>query len=89
MVIMSNTENLVGSTLSNIYTLLSKIGTGGMAVVYKAHDKVLDRDVAIKILRESYESESTVVENFIKEARSSASLVHPNIVSVYDVCDYD
>ncbi|MCH5211412.1 MAG: Stk1 family PASTA domain-containing Ser/Thr kinase [Oscillospiraceae bacterium] len=86
---MSNTENLVGSTLSNRYTLLSKIGTGGMAMVYKAHDKVLDRDVAIKILRESYESESMVVENFIKEARSSASLVHPNIVSVYDVCEFD
>lgn len=89
VIIMSNTENLVGSTLSDRYTLLNKIGTGGMAMVYKAHDKVLDRDVAIKILRESYESESAVVENFIKEARSSASLVHPNIVSVYDVCEFD
>ncbi len=86
---MINADNLVGSTLSERYELLDKIGKGGMAVVYKAHDKVLDRDVAIKILRDSYESDSTVVSNFIREARSSASLVHPNVVSVYDVCEFD
>lgn len=86
---MENIENLVGSVLGGRYEVSDKIGTGGMAVVYKAHDNVLDRDVAIKILREAFEAESAVVANFIKEARSSASLVHPNVVSVYDVCDTD
>ena len=86
---MHNTEALMGMTLNDRYNVLEKIGTGGMAIVYKAHDTVLDRDVAIKVLRESYEIESAVVSNFIKEARSSASLVHPNVVSVYDVCECD
>ncbi len=85
---MLNTENLIGTVLSDRYEVLDKIGTGGMATVYKAHDKVLDRDVAIKILRENFEGNSEIVANFIKEARSSASLVHPNVVSVYDVCTY-
>ncbi len=86
---MYNTEALTGMTLNDRYSVLDKIGTGGMAIVYKAHDNVLDRDVAIKVLRENYEIESAVVSNFIKEARSSASLVHPNVVSVYDVCECD
>lgn len=86
---MYNTEELIGTTLNDRYSVLEKIGTGGMAIVYKAHDNVLDRDVAIKVLRENYEIESAVVSNFIKEARSSASLVHPNVVSVYDVCECD
>lgn len=86
---MHNTESLMGMTLNDRYNVLEKIGTGGMAIVYKAHDTVLDRDVAIKVLRENYEIESAVVSNFIKEARSSASLVHPNVVSVYDVCECD
>lgn len=86
---MHNTEELIGVTLNDRYVVLDKIGTGGMAIVYKAHDNVLDRDVAIKVLRENFDVESAVVSNFIKEARSSASLVHPNVVSVYDVCEYD
>lgn len=56
-----------------------------MATVYKAKDTLLNRFVAIKILRDSLEDEQSVVTNFIKEAQSSASLVHNNIVSVYDV----
>ena len=84
---MHNTENLIGITLNDRYEILEKIGTGGMALVYKAHDNVLDRNVAIKVLRENFDAESAVVSNFIKEARSSASLVHPNVVSVYDVCE--
>ena len=82
---MHNTETLVGETLNDRYKILEKIGTGGMAIVYKAHDGVLDRDVAVKVLRQAFDSESAIVSNFIKEARSSASLVHPNVVSVYDV----
>ena len=80
-----NSDNLVGITLGNRYDMLEKIGTGGMATVYKAKDTLLNRYVAIKILRDSLEEEKNIVSNFIKEAQSSASLVHNNIVSVYDV----
>lgn len=86
---MLDAESLVGTVLSGRYEVLAKIGAGGMAIVYKAHDKVLDRDVAIKILRENFEEKQEIVSNFIKEARSSASLVHPNVVSVYDVSEQD
>ena len=86
---MINVEHLVGSVLSGRYQILDKIGSGGMAIVYKAHDNVLNRDVAIKVLRESYESESSVVSNFIREAQASAKLVHTNVVSVYDVIEFD
>ena len=86
---MHNTEELMGVTLNDRYNILEKIGTGGMALVYKAHDNVLDRNVAIKMLRDNYDSESSIVSNFIKEARSSASLVHPNVVSVYDVSEHE
>jgi serine/threonine-protein kinase len=80
-----NGENLVGVTLGNRYEILEKIGSGGMATVYKAKDNLLNRFVAIKVLRDALEGEEQVVTNFIKEAQSSASLVHNNIVSVYDV----
>lgn len=80
-----NSENLVGMTLGSRYEILDKIGTGGMATVYKAKDNLLNRFVAIKVLRDSFEGEEQVVTNFIREAQSSASLVHNNIVSVYDV----
>ncbi|MCC8169812.1 MAG: Stk1 family PASTA domain-containing Ser/Thr kinase [Oscillospiraceae bacterium] len=80
-----NSENLVGLTLGSRYEILEKIGTGGMATVYKAKDNLLNRFVAIKVLRDSLEDEKQVVKNFIKEAQSSASLAHNNIVSVYDV----
>lgn len=80
-----NSDNLIGNTLNDRYDVIEKIGAGGMATVYKAKDTLLNRFVAIKILRDSLEDEQSVVTNFIKEAQSSASLVHNNIVSVYDV----
>ena len=86
---MLDSENIVGRLLNDRYDVLNKIGTGGMATVYKAHDNVLDRNVAIKVLRDNLEDQKEIVSNFIKEARSSASLVHPNIVSVYDVCEFE
>lgn len=87
---MMNSDNLVGKTLgSNRYEILEKIGTGGMATVYKAKDTLLNRYVAIKVLRDPLEDEKGVVANFVKEAQSSASLVHNNIVSVYDVGEED
>lgn len=85
-----NSDNLIGILLNGRYDVIEKIGTGGMATVYKAKDNLLNRFVAIKVLRDSLEGEESVVKNFIKEAQSCASLVHNNIVSVYDVgCDSD
>ena len=66
------------------YTLIELLGSGGMAQVYLAHDEVLDRDVALKILRHQYAEDEEFVERFRREARNAAGLSHPNIVSVYD-----
>ncbi len=72
------------SVIDERYTLIELLGSGGMAQVYLAHDEVLDRDVALKILREQYAEDEEFVERFRQEARSAAGLAHPNIVSVYD-----
>ena len=66
------------------YGIQSTLGGGGMAKVYLAHDEVLGRDVAIKILRDQYAEDAEFAERFKREARSAASLSHPNIVAVYD-----
>ncbi len=71
--------------LSGRYELVEKIGDGGMAVVYKAKDKLLNRYVAVKILRPEFTKDATFVENFKRESQAAAGLSHPNIVSVYDV----
>ncbi|MBQ0018644.1 MAG: Stk1 family PASTA domain-containing Ser/Thr kinase [Clostridiales bacterium] len=71
--------------LSGRYELLEKIGDGGMAVVYKGKDKLLNRYIAIKILRPEFTSDATFVENFKRESQAAAGLTHPNIVGVYDV----
>ncbi|MDR1801930.1 MAG: Stk1 family PASTA domain-containing Ser/Thr kinase [Lachnospiraceae bacterium] len=67
------------------YEVLSKIGAGGMADVYKGHDTKLDRNVAIKVLKKEYREDANFVDKFISEAQSAAGLMHPNIVNVYDV----
>lgn len=84
-----NSDNLIGNILNGRYDIIEKIGTGGMATVYKAKDTLLNRFVAVKVLRDSLEGEQAVVTNFIKEAQSSANLIHNNIVSVYDVGEDD
>ena len=66
------------------YTLVEPLGSGGMAEVYLAHDEVLDRAVALKILRGQYADDEEFVERFRREAQSAAGLSHPNIVSIYD-----
>ena len=71
--------------LAGRYEIVEKIGDGGMAVVYKARDKLLSRFVAIKILRKEYVFDQTFVENFRNESMAAGSLVHPNIVTIYDV----
>jgi eukaryotic-like serine/threonine-protein kinase len=68
----------------NRYRTLRRIGGGGMAEVYLAHDEVLDRDVALKVLREQHAEDEEFIERFRREARSAASLSHPNIVQIYD-----
>src|ERR671917_2286640 len=72
------------TVLGDRYTLLEVLGDGGMARVYLARDNVLDRDVALKVLREQYAGDEAFVERFRREARSAASLNHPSIVQVYD-----
>ena len=67
------------------YELLEKIGDGGMAVVYKAKDRLLNRQVAVKILKPEYTNDEKFINNFRKESHAAASLSHPNIVSIYDV----
>ncbi len=66
------------------YQLTCLLGNGGMARVYLAHDAVLVRDVALKVLREQYADDKEFVERFRREARSAASLSHPHIVQIYD-----
>ena len=74
-----------GQLLGNRYLLLEKIGGGGMAVVYKAKCTLLNRFVAIKILRSEFTNDEEFVKRFKIEAQSVASLSHPNVVSIYDV----
>jgi serine/threonine protein kinase len=76
--------NLIGQTLGK-YRILEEIGRGGMGVVYKAHDTVLDRPVAIKVLAPHLTWDQEFVKRFLHEARAAARLKHPNIVTIYDV----
>ena len=77
--------NLEGRLLGNRYELLRKIGNGGMATVYRAKDHILNRNVAVKILKDEFTTDEEFVKRFNTEATNVASLTHPNIVSVYDV----
>ena len=79
----------VGQYLQNRYEILSLIGTGGMSEVYQAKCHVLNRLVAIKLLKEEYSTDANFVSRFKMEAQSAAGLSHPNIVSIYDVVDED
>lgn len=76
---------MANKILAGRYELLEKKGDGGMAVVYKAKDRLLNRFVAIKILRPEYIRDPKFIDSFRKESQSAAGLSHPNIVSVYDV----
>lgn len=75
---------MIGKILGNRYEILEKIGGGGMSVVYKARCKVLNRFVAIKVLRQELTSDPDFIEKFKQESLSAASLTHPNIVNIYD-----
>jgi serine/threonine-protein kinase len=73
-----------GETIAGRYELLDVIGRGGMGVVYRGRDRVLDRTVAVKVLPAEHAEDRTLVERFVREARAAARLSHPNIVAVYD-----
>ena len=75
----------IGKILGNRYEIIEEIGSGGMAAVYKAKCKLLNRFVAIKVLRDEFANDAEFIKRFQVEAQSAASLSHPNIVSIYDV----
>ena len=76
---------MIGQILGNRYELIEKVGGGGMALVYKARCKLLNRFVAVKILRPDFTNDEEFIKRFKIEAQAAASLSHPNIVSIYDV----
>ena len=78
-------KDLIGTVIANRYEILQQIGEGGMAYVYKAKCKLLNREVAIKVLKSEFSKDEVFVKRFKAEAQSAASLIHPNIVSVFDV----
>lgn len=75
---------MIGRTFNNRYTLLERVGIGGMAEVYRAEDKVLGRTVAVKIMLPQYAADPTFTKRFRQEAASAANLQSPYIVSIYD-----
>ena len=75
---------MIGRILGNRYEIIEKIGGGGMSNVYKAKCNVLNRFVAIKVLRDELTQDSEFVAKFKQESLSAASLTHPNIVNIYD-----
>lgn len=76
-----------GTVIGQRYEVISRIGGGGMADVYKARDHKLNRLVAVKIMKSEFKEDPTFIQKFRKEAQAAAGLAHPNIVNVYDVGD--
>ncbi|OCL27929.1 serine/threonine protein kinase [Orenia metallireducens] len=76
---------MIGKVLNSRYELVEKVGTGGMAIVYRAKDQLLGREVAIKILQPHFADNETAVRRFKHEAQAVASLSHPNIVNIFDI----
>lgn len=76
---------MLGKVLGNRYEVIEKIGEGGMALVYKAKCKLLNRYVAIKVLKDEFVNDEEFIKKFRRESQAAASLSHPNIVSIYDV----
>ena len=79
----------IGMMIGDRYEILEKIGTGGMADVYKAKCHKLNRFVAIKVLKQEFSENANFVSKFRTEAQATAGLMHPNIVNVYDVGEED
>jgi serine/threonine-protein kinase len=80
---------MVGEVLSDRYEVEELVGTGGMSSVFRAHDRLLDRKVALKVLHQQYSEDDDYIERFRREARAVAALSHPNIVTVIDRGEHD
>ncbi len=79
----------VGDVLDNRYEILSRVGHGGMSTVYRAKDLKLGREIAVKMLKEEFNSDEEFIERFKNEARSAAKLSHTNIVATYDIVNHE
>lgn len=76
---------MIGKQLGGRYEILERVGGGGMAIVYKGLDILLNRHVAVKVLRQQYVHDEEFIQRFRREAQAAASLSHSNVVSIYDV----
>ena len=85
----AHSSPLSGSQAEGRYKITGKLGRGGMGIVYKAQDTVLDRTVAFKVLPDALKENPQALKNFLREAKSAAQLNHPNIVTVYDAGEQD